>query len=343
MTTEKSRLELFIYTLEEYLRFRKQLPLSTDDITSQYDESDYIAIQTRLMLLRKYTSKGKNNNVYFENLISDALTAFPDAKKRFENLNEEYCNIMQQQIEHVLSDGTKLNIYETIELTMYGLYLHADADKIMKINKTHDSIRFLCTRKFVIEIEKIVIDLYNALIELGITTNSLKENNEHAPIIYLGDSNSAEQKIRNSSFWNNLYGCDATDEELEKLVAKSTSEELLILHTCIEFLNMLKESPAPIKELKKLVHPSTTKAWGDFSEVQAMYRSICSPGFSNKIRYSDDKTLAYVRIFPNVQESFMINTPHIIADVYEVSLAKDFLGRWRVFSIGGHLDSIFEK
>ena len=139
--TDISNLELFMYTIEEYLRFTSQLPINTNNrLTDQYDESEYIAIQTRLMLLRKYTSKGKKNNVYFENVISEAIKIFPHSNKQLEQLNEEFNKTMQQQIEHILSDGTKLNIYETIETTMYGLYLHADADKIRQINKTHESI-----------------------------------------------------------------------------------------------------------------------------------------------------------------------------------------------------------
>ena len=342
--TDVSNLELFMYTIEEYLRFTSQLPINTNNrLTDQYDESEYIAIQTRLMLLRKYTSKGKKNNVYFENVISEAIKIFPHSNKQLEQLNEEFNKTMQQQIEHILSDGTKLNIYETIETTMYGLYLHADADKIRQINKTHESIRFTCTRKYVTDVEKVILQLYETLKELGVTSNNLMGNTNQAPVLYLGDSKSEKQNIQKSSYWSNLYGHDATDDEIKNLVKGSTIEELLIFNTCLNFLDELKKSPIPIKILKKLVHPSTVKEWGDFSDAQKFYFSINNPGLSNTVRYSEDKTLAYMRILPNVEEAFVIDTPHVIVDLYEISLAKDFRGNWRVFSIGGHLDSKYKK
>lgn len=68
--TEISNLELFVYTIEEYLRFTTQLPINKNSsLVDQYDESEYIAIQTRLMLLRKYTSKGSKNDVYLKMLF----------------------------------------------------------------------------------------------------------------------------------------------------------------------------------------------------------------------------------------------------------------------------------
>ena len=43
--TDVSNLELFMYTIEEYLRFTSQLPINTNNrLTDQYDESEYIAI-----------------------------------------------------------------------------------------------------------------------------------------------------------------------------------------------------------------------------------------------------------------------------------------------------------
>jgi len=295
------------------------------------------------MLLRKYTSKNNKNNVYFENVISDAISEFPNDREQFELLNKEFNNVMTQQLEHILSDGTKLNIYETIEVTMYGLYLHADAEKIKQINKTHETIRFACIRKYVYDIEKVILDLYNSLKKLGVATYNLRKSNNQAPALHLGSPDLERQDINKSSYWSNLYGHDATDEEIDNLLNSNTTEEALIFLMGVVFLDELKKTPIPIKTLRKLVYPSTVENWGDFSEAQALLSSIDNIGLSNTIRYSKDKTLAYIRMLPNVEEAFVINTPHAIADVYEISLAKDRNGQWRVFSIGGHLDSIYEK
>ena len=58
------------------------------------------------------------------------------------------------------------------------------------------------------------------------------------------------------------------------------------------------------------------------------------------IRYNDEHTMAYVRIFPQVDEVFVIDTPHIINDIYEICLVKENKdAEWKIYSLGGHLDS----
>ena len=54
--------------------------------------------------------------------------------------------------------------------------------------------------------------------------------------------------------------------------------------------------------------------------------------------------MAYVRIHPNVTGAFVIQAPHILADVYEIALVKrNEFENWRIYSLGGHLDSYIIK
>ena len=53
--------QLFLYTVDEYKRFADHLHVNnTDGLTGNYSEEDYIGIQVRLMLLRKYTMNLEN-------------------------------------------------------------------------------------------------------------------------------------------------------------------------------------------------------------------------------------------------------------------------------------------
>ena len=97
--------------------------------------------------------------------------------------------------------------------------------------------------------------------------------------------------------------------------------------------------------MDKLIFPPTKKDWKDYSEARKFFLEIKKPGISSKVRYNEQHTMAYVRIYPNVEDAFIINSPHITKDIYEISLVKDGgMAEWKIYSLGGHLDSyIIEK
>ncbi len=335
-----TNLQLFIYTFNEYKRFALNLPIESGTvITDNCSDTDYIAIQTRLMLLRKYYSN--TGNVSIKKLISEAVLAFPNESKVFNKLNENVESVFTQQLQHILSDGTKQDLYSTIEDAIYGLYLHADENRIERLTKTDEALRCACSRKFIFDIEEILYEFYNKLDSLGVSYEITQEA-EHSSVIYMGNPDLNSQNIKKSEYWNNLYGHDATEDDMKKILSHLSSEELIILFKGIEFLEKLKVTPMPIKELQKCVYPLNRKNWGDFSEARNLLISIQNPGIDNFIRYSDDGTLAYVRILKNVKEAFCIDAPHVINDIYEISFAR-WKSEWKVFSFGGHLESMYEK
>lgn len=334
--------QLYLYTVDEYKRFANHLPVkSTESLTDDYSEADYIGIQVRLMILRKFYAKSKQEKVYFKNIIDAAQKEFLDWAAEFQSLDDEFNQIETQQLEHILSDGTKLNIYNTIEDSVYGLYLHADENRINRLGNTVEAIRFFCIRKYILEIEAVVFKLYDLLKECGVTPLVPIPPNR-SPLIYLGDPNANQQSITASPYWSNLYGHDATDKDLVMIGKELTQEELRMLELCIKFTDKLKEPALDVKELRKFVHPAARGGWGDFSKAKTFFLSIPNPGVSSKVRYNESKDTAYVRIFPNVDEAFLINTPHVFSEGYEFALGKWF-GEWMIYQFGGHLDSIYEK
>ena len=107
-------LELFVSTVKEYVRFSNQLPLKrikTSIDLHIHDEAEYVAIQTRLILLRKYFSENKKNNVYIGNIVEEAKRILPDNKNYLDELMNKFLQIKKQSFEHTLSNGIKLNIY----------------------------------------------------------------------------------------------------------------------------------------------------------------------------------------------------------------------------------------
>lgn len=336
-----SNFQLFLYTVDEYKRFAKHLPVkSPEGLSDNYTEADYIGVQVRLMLLRKYYGGGDKENVSFKRRISEAEVAFPDKLNELQSLSADFDQIESQQLEHLLADGTKLNIYTTIEDSVYGLYLHADEARINRLEKTSEGIRFFCTRKYIVEIESIIFRLYELLVECGVSSQIASKANR-SPMIYLGDTGNNTQFVTASPYWSNIYGHDATDDDMEKIVQDITLEEKKILYLCIAFSDELKAPQIQVKKLRKYIHPAARSDWGDFQSAKTLFCSIPNPGFSTKVRYNENKDTAYVRIYPKVDNPFFLDTPHVFSEGYEFALGKWF-GRWMIYSFGGHLDSIFK-
>ena len=308
-----SKLYLFLYTMKEYQRFSGEL--CSHELTADYDAESYVQINTKLILLRKYGSKGEP--VFIEEILDEMKKTYPHKSEEASKILNEYHEIINMQIEQILADGTKLNLYQTIEDVMYGLYLHADANRIQRLVQTDEQLRFACIRKYVEDFEKVLFKIIKCLRECGMDVEEIHK--EHASIIAFGNQ-SESQNVVNSPFWSNMYGHDADDEELKKDVIS-------------------------VDLLDKLIFPSTKKDWKDYSEAREFFLGIKNPGISSKVRYNEQHTMAYVRIHPNVEEAFVINSPHIINDIYEISLVKDHgMVEWKIYSLGGHLDSyIIEK
>ncbi|OJU10675.1 MAG: hypothetical protein BGN88_12060 [Clostridiales bacterium 43-6] len=331
-------LELFMTTMKEYKRFTDQLPIVfTKLIIDSCDEATYVAVQTRLMLLRKYTSKSSKNHVYFENIVEEAKKIYPDEAEFLDDIQKRFLKIITLSLEQILSNGTKLNLYQSIEDIMYGLYLHADQDRIQRLSYTNENMRFICTKKYVENVESIALELFDFFTKMDVQ-DVIEKDHVKAPIIYLGNLDSNDQKVKQSPYWENLYAYDATDEEVISQSQGLTQEECQILLTVELFLDELQNEKVSIETMKNIVFLPSINDWGDFTKATSFFNQISSPGFSNRVRFNEEKSAAYVRIIPEVKSAFIISTPHIIPDVYEVTLIKDENNQWRVFAFGGHVD-----
>lgn len=331
-------LKLFMYTFEEYLKFSPER--KTHNIIDDFDNKDYVSVSTRLIILRKY---GKQNEpVSIEKIIEIASMEFPDLKKDLDKLLEEYCQIENQQFEYRLANGEIMNLYETIEDVMYGLYLHADYNRINRLRIQNEKMRFIAVRKYVEEMEKILFELYN-LLKKNVTDYGNNPTDAVADIISL-EINDASSKNITSSYWQNLSGSDANYDEIGILIENMSIEDKKIMALALIFINELKKEKMCVNTLKELVFPSTRHSWGDFSAAKMYYDAIPNAGLSTKVRYNERHDMAYVRIMPKVDKAFKIESPQVIPSVHEICFYKksEKLG-WKIFSFGGHLDDVFIK
>lgn len=333
MKNKFNNLELFMFTLKEYKRFSARI--ASKSLLSEYDEKDYTDVNVKLMLLRKYGNK--KENVYIGTIIEDAIQKYNEKSKELNSILLEHNNLEEQQVELILSDGTKRNLYEVIEDVMYGVYLHADNDRIQRLKKSDENLRFACVRKYVEDFEEILFKLYDCLSDCELIEN--ENTKEKASIIYLGNSDENTQEIKKSPYWSNLYGHDGTDDDVKNLLEQYNFEDYEIQLKCLIFLEELKKDEKSFDILDSLILPSTKDGWGDYTDAASFYKSIINPGISTKIRYNENHSKAYVRIFQQVEEVFVIDSPHILNNLYEICLVKENeKSEWKIFSLGGHVD-----
>ncbi|BAL00375.1 hypothetical protein OBV_31760 [Oscillibacter valericigenes Sjm18-20] len=280
----------------------------------------YVAVHTRLMLLRKYTRNGRGS-LHLTDIIAKAICKFPQHTDYLSELMKRFIQSCDQSLNHVLADGTDRTLDESIDDIMYGLHLHADEERIKRIIQDNNLLRLYCAEIFVKEIEALAIELSNFLDANGIHCIE-KTNHLSAPVIHLDAQGSDTRNITGSPFWKNLIGSDMTEESTQTLFSKYFALEQF---SC--------------DEMKQLVFEPTSNDRGDFSKVIAYYKAIPSPGMSATIRYNEQRDAAYIHIYPHVEEGFIVDSPQIISDVYVITLIKDQrLGEWRVFAFGGRLD-----
>ena len=332
-------LKLFIITVNEYKRF--SLQLDNFDELDNYNELSYVKINTKLMLLRKYGNK--KGSVSIENILIQMLNKYPNNIGQLKQLIADYKKIESQQFTYILADGTKLNLYETIEDVMYGMYLHADQDRIKRLSSTEESLRFIGVRKYVEDLEKIVLQTFDLLVSLEDVSCIKNINHSRATAIYLGDTTKNKQNIKKSPYWSNLYGKDGTNLDLANIEKGFTTEDMEIILKCLDFLNELEKDKISIKKMDNLIFLPTKKDWKDYSETKKFYSQIVKPGLSSKVRYNKEKNMAYVRIFPQVDDLFIIDTPHIITNICEICLVKiNNKSEWKIYSMGAHLKSFIK-
>lgn len=131
---EEQILKRFEYTVQEYIRFYDFY--KNQEVSEENTEAFYVMLQTKLMILRKYDYN--REDVYLSNVFDAIDKMYPEVGENINILREKFEKLNNYYMEVILSDGTSLNLYKAIEDVMYGLYLHADPDKIERLLKTSD-------------------------------------------------------------------------------------------------------------------------------------------------------------------------------------------------------------
>lgn len=282
--------------------------------------------------LRKYDYN--REDVYLSNVFDAIDKMYPEVGENINILREKFEKLNNYYMEVILSDGTSLNLYKAIEDVMYGLYLHADPDKIERLLKTNKNVYLMAVKEYIIVLEKIVIDTYNSIVDKMKNKYSQQEETS-ASVIFMGDSTNEKHDIKNSPYWKNLYGRDLEDTEIKGIFQDMSDEDIEIYLKGSIFLQEAYKEDYSVEKLEKLVFPWVRSDWGDFSDLHNFVIEKKNIGLSSRVQYNDRHDIAYLKIFQNVENAFVVEQPHQIPDIWILNFVKknEKYG-WRIYGIG---------
>lgn len=130
-------LVLFMYTVKEYKRMVYLLPLDfTQDILEEINEDSYAAINLRAILARKYISR--SDKVHINKIVTISKSLYPEKEDKFEQIYQEFIAMYNELFLQISHDGLELNLRETFDDVIYGVFLHADFDRISRLHNTNE-------------------------------------------------------------------------------------------------------------------------------------------------------------------------------------------------------------
>lgn len=334
-------LKIFLFTFEEYQRFTECFNriYSRDDL---YQEDAYVFFQTRLLLIRKY--EAKNDPVYLKNVLEAFKTNNPEYLADVSALLQKIDEIENNQLEIYLSDGSKRNLRETVEDVLYGMYLHADINRIENLTKTNMSTYMFAVQKYVTFWESLLTETYN-LINNRINDKYSREEFEKASIIFTGTDNLQGQDIKSAPYWSNMRGRDAETDEVSTQLDKLSSEEKRILALVQSFFSELKKSNYSKQKLRKMILPVMKTYWGDFKTIHNEIADI-DIGFSSKVRFNDSHDIAHVLLFKHFppEGQIIIDQPQYSEDITAIYLKRGGdKSDWKIVSVNVEPDKLIKS
>ena len=329
------RLKLFLFTAKEYIRFSDYFRsiVEKEDYDGASSENRYIALQTLLLIMRKYSSY--SDVTYLKEVLISAEKEHADHLKEFQTLQNRLSSIENADYEVVLSDGSKRSLREAIEDIQYGLYLHAEQRKVEDLIQSDEELFLYVVNDYLTVWDQLIRDTYDVLLPI-VPEQYVRRNPTKANIVFKGSNPSQKQEIKNAPYWSNLRGRDVDSIELKNAFNTIPKEDKIILHKVGLFIDEVKKENPNLRVLRKLTFPPFQNDWGDFSKVHRELSGI-EFGISNIVRYNENKDIAYVLIMPNVPSGagFLINQPHYSNAIKWISLVNDNKKwGWRIAHIG---------
>lgn len=291
-------------------------------------ESDEVALDTRLMLQRKYFQNSES--IHFRKVVK-ALETFEETDTDDLAALRDYISEMRNtELEIGLGNGElRRETHQNIEDSTYGFLLHGDLDRARRVVSILKGSHILALRTPVLNREKLLLSLENAIRDTGLCSLSETTKEDFPSIIRFSATRDTDLAIRKSPQWSNLVGRDIGMDEIEACAEANSLDDNMAIAVATLFLSLLASHPLDSDALRKVTAPWTWLRWGDFSEAAAKYASFRYPAFSTCVQHEGGLNYAQIKLFENVEEPFVITEPQLVEAISFVTLGK-LHGEWKV-------------
>lgn len=306
----------FVRTMNAYDYIVQELPLceelrdfSKGSINSldlkKVTKADSAYIDIRLMLQRKYFSRG--GNVYLPDLLRVSRENQELGTKEIEALLDELDALNNRPMEVVSPNGCVIESnYTLAETIIYGHYLHADTDKLNTLLDLPVQTTTMLIAPYVLYREEILRrarDLF-----LARTSETSCRSPEASGFFCLASDKAEEREILTSPFWRNAYGHDASYDEICSFAESNSLDDNIAILLAAVFFEELSKPDYDVDVLRELVWDDYWKVWGDFSDGHQFASTFEHPGFSSSVLHEGGENYAQVKIFPHVDNPWITRT-----------------------------------
>lgn len=338
-----SLLSLFMFTVQEYDAITACVPLPTKiECSSISDplglrgskiediEMVWTAICVRMMLQRKYFSNSER--VQLKKLFDIAETDPHFSAKAIGDLRKRLKQPLGRDIELLLQDGNDVQgHFSNIEDIVYSSLLHADYDRAMRLQAIPNNVRMHALAPFVFSREQIIFKFRDLCISAEVPTLE-RIDGDKAAVLNLDTSRGEAKEVSGSPYWSNVAGHDADVDELVCIAEKLSDDDAAAFLIAKVFVGLLMEDPLDVEKLDAVVWQDSMLYRDGFKHAAGLIRSIPEIGASSHIAHEGGPNNAQVKLFPNVPNAWITNTPQLLTNVYQLHLEKR-CGEWKVCGI----------
>ena len=338
--SDEEYLSLFLRTVDEYNKIVDMFPSDLEkNVYLGIEDSDIVAVSIRAFLLRKFITR--NDNVHIGKIIKKAINVFPEIEQNLQKLYSTFIEKYNENMIQIDASGRESNLREVFDDVIYGIYLHADFERVERLNNSTDYSRYLLLRRLVSSMEDIFSELYETIK----TENPelIQNQSEFERAVVVRDFETNEDSLKGEGYWENLVVEELNDPTMKEIIQKQSLQDLLILQTAGIFVRNIIDRKISFDDMKDIVFLPTMSDWNDFSGAIDLVTQLGECGMGTTVKYSEERDVAYVKILKNVGEGFTITQEQSIPTEIVTLIVDERISQWRVFSFGSAIDPLVRK
>jgi len=338
-SNKKELLFLFLKEVEEYQKIIDIIPLEQkqEQVFINADKENMAKINIRAVFLRKFISRPEN--VHIAKIVKYAQEIIPWEFDNLQKIYDSYVERYESDYIQVDSKGKEFNLRETFDDVVYGFYLHADINRVQRLNDSTDTARYVLMKEFVNLIEDTLFQLYEVIKQENCSAVSEESFLEKAPVIRKKEFKKVYDAL--GGYWDNLDADKLVPRKVRKIWENWSQEDIAVYSVGVKFLENVYDNKTAEKDMQDIVFQPTKTDW-DFEELTQLVKKK-EYGISSSVKYNKNKDVAYLKVLPNVDEGFIVEREQLIpAD--SITLVKDpEINQWRVFAFGGVVEDPFNR